>query len=168
MTEQPKAEIAFIGLGSNLADPVYQVKTAYQSLCELELSSAMAVSSLYSSAPMGPQVQPDYINAVMKISTRLSPEALLKALQTIENIQGRVRQPGQRWVARTLDLDLLLYGQQKIDLPDLIVPHPGIPDRAFVLYPLLEIAPKLVIPGCGDVQALVAQCPRDGLVKINE
>ena len=90
---------------------------------------------------------------------------LLRALQSIENDQGRVRKPGQRWGARTLDLDLLLYGQQQIELEDLTVPHSGLPSRAFVLYPLQEIAAELVVPGVGDLQDLVANCPLDGLVK---
>ena len=118
MSEQPVSEIAFIGLGSNLADPSYQIKIARQSICQLKLTSEAAFSSLYTSPPMGPQDQPEYINAVMQINTSLQPMVLLRALQTIENAQGRVRKPGQRWGARTLDLDLLLYGQQQIELED--------------------------------------------------
>jgi 2-amino-4-hydroxy-6-hydroxymethyldihydropteridine diphosphokinase len=167
MTEQPLAEICFIGLGSNLADPGHQINTARQSICQLKLTAEMAFSSLYNSPPMGPQDQPVYTNAVMQISTSLDPMELLRALQTIENEQGRVRKPGQRWGARTLDLDLLLYGQQQVDLEHLIVPHAGIANRAFVLYPLQEIAPDVVIPGLGDLSGLVANCPLQGLVKID-
>lgn len=165
MTEQPLAEVTFIGLGSNLADPEYQINTARQSICQLKLTSEIAFSSLYSSPPMGPQDQPDYTNAVMQINTSLDPMVLLRALQTIEDEQGRVRKPGQRWGARTLDLDLLLYGQQQIESEQLTVPHLGITNRAFVLYPLKEIAPDLVIPTLGNLLDLVASCPLQGLVK---
>jgi 2-amino-4-hydroxy-6-hydroxymethyldihydropteridine diphosphokinase len=114
---------------------------------------------------MGPQDQPDYINAVMAIHTELSATTLLNRLQSIEAQQGRVRS-NKRWTARTLDLDLLIYADHEINLPDLIVPHIGISERAFVLYPLQEIAPALVIPKLGPVQELTINCPRNGLIKM--
>lgn len=158
--------IAYIGLGSNLADPVKQIKLARSALTALPQVKEKAFSSLYRSPPMGPQDQPDYVNAVMAVTTELSASDLLQALQSIENKQGRVR-TGQRWGARTLDLDLLMYGDQRIDRPELTVPHPGIADRVFVLYPLYEIAPELEIPGKGPISQLIANCPLQGLQRID-
>lgn len=159
-------ETVFIGLGSNLANPSDQIKVARQLIAQLTLTSELAFSSLYTSSPMGEQQdQPNYINAVMKISTSLEPTALLRELQFIEDAQGRVRNPRQRWGARTLDLDILLYGQQQIALEDLTVPHVGISSRAFVLYPLQEIASDLSIPGLGSLFELLDVCPLQGLVK---
>jgi 2-amino-4-hydroxy-6-hydroxymethyldihydropteridine diphosphokinase len=155
----------YIGLGSNLEQPVNQVKKARIAINRLEKVQEAAFSSLYRSSPMGPKRQPDYINAVMAVNTSLIPIALLRCLQQIENQQGRIRK-GQRWTARTLDLDMLLYGDQQIDIPDLQVPHYGIADRAFVLYPLNEIAPDLDIPGFGHISGLIAKTPFGGLEKI--
>ena len=154
--------IAYIGLGSNLQQPELQITTARNAIVALPRVVEVAFSSLVQSPPMGPQDQPHYINAVMAISTTLQPLVLFEHLQQIENVQGRVRRT-QRWVARTLDLDLLLYGDQFIDIPALTVPHIGIASRAFVLYPLHEIAPDLTIPGLGAVADLMAQCPLNGL-----
>ena len=113
---------------------------------------------------MGPQDQPDYVNAVMAVATDLSPIELLRALQVIENSHGRVR--GERWGSRTLDLDILLYGDQIIALPDLTVPHIGLTERAFVLYPLYEIAPQLIIPNKGRLVDLLKNCPLAGLTRL--
>lgn len=159
--------IAYIGLGSNLQQPVAQLHAARASIVAHTEIEERYFSSLYQSPPMGPQDQPDYVNAVMAISTTLNPLDLLSFLQRIENHQGRVRQE-QRWVARTLDLDILLYAQQCINLPHLIIPHIGLAERAFVLYPLYEIAPELVIPGKGLLAHLVEHCPRNGLIRIAE
>jgi 2-amino-4-hydroxy-6-hydroxymethyldihydropteridine diphosphokinase len=156
---------AFIGLGSNLATPRQQIIGARTAITAIAGIQELAFSSLYQSAPMGPKDQPDYVNAVMAISTALSPLELLKALQQIEQEHGRVR-TGERWGPRTLDLDLLLYGDQQIQLPDLIVPHVGIADREFVLYPLYEIAPDLTVPGKGSLSDLVANCPLRGLQRL--
>lgn len=153
---------AYIGLGSNLESPLDQIKSARKAIAEHEGIDEMACSNFYASAPMGPQDQPDFVNAVMAIKTTLTPLELLKELQAIEKAHGRVR-GRQRWGARTLDLDLLLYGDQQINLPELTVPHPGIADRPFVLYLLLECAPDLIIPGKGKASALLTQCPRAGL-----
>ncbi len=158
--------IVYIGLGSNLATPVAQINSARAAIAAQAGVQERGFSSLYRSAPMGPQDQPDYINAVMALATDLPPMALLRCLQNIENNQGRVR-TGEQWGARTLDLDILMYGDQKIDLPDLTVPHKGLAERAFVLYPLFEIAPQLVVPGKGPIAALVAACPLAGLKRLD-
>ena len=160
----PATVTAYIGLGSNLADPVAQLKSARSAISALAQVKELAFSSFYHSPPMGPQDQPDYVNAVMAIATNLAALDLLRCLQKIEQEQGRVR--GRRWGERTLDLDLLLYGEQHINHPDLIVPHVGITQRAFVLYPLQEIAPALILPGLGTIDELVANCPLAGLKKL--
>ena len=113
--------LIYIGLGSNLEQPVNQVKKARIAINRLEKVQEVAFSSLYQSSPMGPKHQPDYINAVMAVNTSLKPIDMLRCLQQIENQQGRMRND-QRWTARTLDLDMLLYGDQQIDIPDLLVP----------------------------------------------
>ncbi len=157
--------IAYIGLGSNLDSPVAQINTARQAINAIDAVQEQAFSSLYRSPPMGPQDQPDYVNAVMAVSTDKEAIALLRCLQKIELEQGRVRKD-ERWGARTLDLDILLYGDQLLELPDLLVPHYGLAERAFVLYPLQEIAPLLSIPGKGSIAELVAQCPLEGLQRL--
>ncbi len=156
---------AYIGLGSNLANPAEQIKSARTAIMQIPGVQELAFSSLYHSAPMGPQDQPDYVNAVMGIATDLPPIELLRCLQQIENEHGRVRKD-QRWGARTLDLDVLLYGDQIIDLADLIVPHTGLADRAFVLYPLFEIAPHILVPGKGNITELLEKCPMSGLKRL--
>ncbi len=157
---------AYIGLGSNLATPKTQLLAAREAINALEGVSEQAFSSLYSSPPMGPQDQPDYVNAVMAIETTLPAITLLRNLQQIELAQGRERKD-ERWGARTLDLDIILYGEQLINETDLIVPHYGMATRAFVLYPLAEIAPfDLMIPEKGRLDDLLAACPLDGLVKL--
>ncbi|MCL4152564.1 UNVERIFIED_CONTAM: hypothetical protein GTU68_046661 [Idotea baltica] len=155
---------AFIGLGSNLADPQSQVLSALQDLAALPKTQCIAKSSLYKSPPMGPQDQPDYINAAAELDTGLSPYALLDALQKIEHQHGRIKQ--RHWGERTLDLDILLYDQQQIEDARLHVPHKGIADRAFVLYPLAEIAPDLIIPSLGPIERLLVSCPQDNLQRI--
>ncbi|MBI5041406.1 MAG: 2-amino-4-hydroxy-6-hydroxymethyldihydropteridine diphosphokinase, partial [Gammaproteobacteria bacterium] len=158
-------------LGSNLDDPRRHVSTALRELATVTSTRVSTVSSLYRSAPMVglgvPADQPAYINAVARLETRLSAEALLDALQAIEARHGRVRS-GERWGPRTLDLDLLLYGDARIDTPRLRVPHPGIAERNFVLYPLAEIAPELEIPGLGTVRERLTQCPSAELERLAE
>jgi 2-amino-4-hydroxy-6-hydroxymethyldihydropteridine diphosphokinase len=158
---------AFIGLGSNLESPIAQLKSARLAINALDNVQELAFSNLYASSPMGPQDQPDYVNAVMSVATSLSPLELLHALQAIELEHGRVRGV-QRWGARTLDLDLLLYGDQQIDTPELTVPHKGIAERAFVLVPLSDCDADLVIPGKGKLSDLLTNCPPAGLRKLNE
>lgn len=156
---------AYIGLGSNLDNPVQQIESAQQQIAGLPQVELVAHSPLYRSSPVGPQDQPDYVNAVTHIITRLAPLELLQQLQAIENAHGRLRLV--RWGARTLDLDVLLYGAQLIDLPTLQVPHPELPRRAFVLYPLADVAASdLSIPGKGTLNQLLAQCPADGLQRL--
>jgi 2-amino-4-hydroxy-6-hydroxymethyldihydropteridine diphosphokinase len=157
---------AYIGLGSNLANPALQIKSARTAIAAIAGVKELAFSSLYHSLPMGPQDQPDYVNAVMCIATSLPSMDLLHGLQRIENDQGRVRK-AERWGARTLDLDVLVYGDQIIELPDLTVPHVGIAERAFVLYPLYEIAPQLIVPGKGNIADLLAKCPMNGLKRLD-
>jgi 2-amino-4-hydroxy-6-hydroxymethyldihydropteridine diphosphokinase len=157
--------VAYIGLGSNLDDPDHQVRSACAELATIDDTQLVAVSSLYRSAPLGPADQPDYANAVAEIATSLTAEALLDALQHIENRHGRQR-GAVRWGARTLDLDILLFGENIINNDRLIIPHPGLYERPFVLYPLQEIAPALVVPGRGPLTQLVQSCPRGCLKKI--
>ena len=136
--------IAYIALGSNLHTPLEQLKRALNALAQLPQTQLMAVSSFYRSKPLGPQDQPDYLNAAVEISTALSPLALLDELQRIENEQGRVRL--RRWGERTLDLDILLYGDEIIQSERLTVPHYDMHNREFVIVPLAEIAPNLILP----------------------
>ena len=136
--------IAYIALGSNLHTPREQLKRALNALAQLPQTQLMAVSSFYRSKPLGPQDQPDYLNATVEISTALSPLALLDELQRIENEQGRVRL--RRWGERTLDLDILLYGDEIIQSERLTVPHYDMHNREFVIIPLAEIAPNLILP----------------------
>lgn len=157
---------AYIGLGSNLVNPELQIKSARTAIAQLAGVQELAFSSLYHSPPMGPQDQPDYVNAAMCVATDLLPIDLLRCLQGIENDQGRVRK-SERWGARTLDLDMLIYGDQIIELPDLIVPHAGLAERAFVLYPLYEIAPQLKVPGKGTITDLLDRCPMNGLKRLD-
>ena len=162
-------ETVYIGLGSNLDTPKQQLTSAIQALKNLPGSVWGIVSSFYLSKPMGPQDQPDYINAVAMIKTELTPHQLLDELQEIENQQGRVRK--QRWGARTLDLDVLLYGQQFISDERLQVPHPGIAERNFVLFPLAEIAEDLHIPidevNSVALSKLCANSNHDGLTRLD-
>lgn len=154
--------ICYIAIGSNLSDPVSQAKVAIEALKTLPMSELLACSSLYSSTPMGPQDQPDYINAVAKISTELTPLELLDCTQTIELEQGRVRKD-ERWGPRTLDLDIILYGNEVIDSERLTVPHYGMKQREFVLYPLMEIAPNLQLPDGTELTTLIDSVDRNGL-----
>ncbi len=161
-----RAELAYIGLGSNLGDPIAQVKRARHTIAALEGTSEQGFSSLYRSAPMGPLDQPDYINAVMAVVTEHTPHGLLDALQAIEQDLGRVR-GSERWGPRVLDLDLLLYGRYCIRSQKLTVPHCGLTERPFVLYPLAEIAPpELLIPGRGTLREWLRRCPWEGLERL--
>lgn len=156
---------SYIGLGSNLDNPREQIERALATLDNMPDTRLVARSPLYRSTPLGPAGQPDYINAVAEIATGLAPRNLLTALQAIENRQGRVR--GQRWGARTLDLDILLYGDRQLREPDLVIPHPEMANRNFVLYPLADLAPDLVLPDGRPLQALLANVPSDGIVRLS-
>lgn len=155
----------YIGIGSNLNNPIQQIEQAIQALSGLEKCQLARTSSLYQSSAMGPQNQPNYVNAVARLDTELEARALLWQLQQLEQNQGRVR-GSERWTARTLDLDILLYGDQIINNRDLIIPHPGLSQRNFVLYPLQEIAPELRIPQLGLLSELIAGCELGDLVKL--
>ena len=146
----------YVGIGSNLDRPIRQVLNAIQRLCALSWVDSFRVSSLYRSVPWGVTDQPDYINAVARLSSTLPPLALLGYLQEIENQQGRQR--AIRWGARTLDLDLLLYDNQVHDSVELQLPHPEIANRNFVLVPLYELAPDLTLPNGGTLATLMADC----------
>ncbi|ELP5728123.1 2-amino-4-hydroxy-6-hydroxymethyldihydropteridine diphosphokinase [Vibrio vulnificus] len=152
----------YIAIGSNLADPVVQAKSAIEALKQLPKSRFLCTSRLYSSTPMGPQNQPDYINAVAAIETELTPLELLNCTQAIELDQGRVRKE-ERWGPRTLDLDIILYGDEVIDSERLTVPHYGMKEREFVLYPLAEIAPNLTLPDGTELSQLLTSVDRNGL-----
>jgi 2-amino-4-hydroxy-6-hydroxymethyldihydropteridine diphosphokinase len=156
----------YIGLGSNLDHPRQQVQRAMDELDAVPQSRLGKRSSLYVSPPMGPQDQPDYVNAVAQLHTGLSPLDLLDALQSIERAHHRVR--GERWGARTLDLDLLLYGDEILDSERLTIPHPGMAQRRFVLQPLAEIDAGLQVPGLGTVQALLETCPQQTVRRSHE
>lgn len=156
---------AFIGLGSNLQNPQSQITRALNKLQELPKTHVLVSSSLYISKPMGPAKQADFVNAVVKISTSLSPEELLIALQNIEQQHKRARST-QRWGPRTLDLDILLYGDVQMKTKNLQIPHSGIAEREFVLIPLQEIEADLIIPGKGALIELIEQLPNFQLTKI--
>ena len=141
--------IAFVGLGGNLGDPVATLGAALQALDEVQDTRLLRASRLYRTPAWGLEQQPDFINAVAMLETRLAAQALLESLFVIERRHGRVREAEQRWGPRTLDLDLLLYGDAMIDEPGLRVPHPYLHERAFALLPLLEIAADVEIPGRG-------------------
>lgn len=153
--------IAYIGLGSNLDSnlpgkinsPKENILSAKEAINTIESTAILSVSSLYQSKPVGPQNQDDYINAVAKLETSLDATDLLNSLQGIENEHGRKRE--EHWGARTLDLDILLFGEQIIQNKRLTIPHKELCNRSFVLVPLMEIEPECIIPGKGKVSDLV-------------
>ena len=153
MSNSPHWYPAYVGLGSNLQMPTRQIDTALELLGEMPKSRLVLASSLYRSAPFGGIEQPDFVNAAAALLTQLTPAELLAELQDIEFRQGRERTE-TRWGPRVLDLDLLAHGSSVIDEPGITIPHPGIGERNFVLLPLREIAPELVIPGLGRVVAI--------------
>lgn len=155
--------LACVALGSNLDDPVRQVRRAFTELAALPETRPLACSRLYRTAPIGPP-QPDFINAAVLLETRLDALPLFDALLAIEAAHGRAR--GERWGPRTLDLDLLVYGDAVINTSRLTVPHPELAQRAFVLVPLAEVAGGLVVPGLGRVSDLCAACPGVGVVPL--
>lgn len=158
--------IAYIGLGANLGDAEATVRAALAALSALPESRLLAGSRLYRTPAWGRLDQPAFINAVAALETALAPEALLDQLLALERSHGRQRLDGERWGPRTLDLDVLLFGDAVIDSPRLRVPHPHLHERAFALLPLAEIAPQALIPGHGTVQAALAQLETGGLVPI--
>lgn len=156
---------AFIGLGSNLQDPAQQLQSALKALTSTEGVTHVTASPFYRSVAVGPGEQPDYVNAVAALQTSLSPLALLEALQTIEQSHGRVR-GAQRWTARTLDLDLLLFDDAVIESERLTVPHPQMAVRNFVLRPLWDLAPELTLPDGRPIAALLAMCGEERIAPL--
>ena len=156
---------AYIGLGSNLQDPQVQILRALNDLNQIPDTQLLTHSSLYKSKPMGPSDQPDFINAVAKITTSLDAETLLNVLQEIERKHKRVRK-AEQWGPRTLDLDIILFGEMQISTERLQVPHLGLAEREFVLIPLQEIQADLIIPGRGELGDLIKQLPDYQLTKI--
>ncbi|MEO6079169.1 MAG: 2-amino-4-hydroxy-6-hydroxymethyldihydropteridine diphosphokinase [Steroidobacteraceae bacterium] len=155
---------AYIGIGSNLGDSLARVRAAFDSLAELPACRLVARSRLYRTRPFGPVQQGDFINAVAGLLTSLSALDLLTGLRGIEVAAGRVR--SERWGPRTLDLDLLVFGDQRIDTTELTVPHPGIAERGFVLAPLVDIAPALRVPGLGRAEVLLSRLPDTGIAEV--
>ena len=159
---------AYVGLGCNLGNREGNLREAVHSIGRLPETRVIAASSIYSSAPVGVTApQPDYYNAVAGIETGLSARDLLAALQRIETAAGRVREPGVRNAARTLDLDILLFDARVIDEQGLHVPHPRMHDRAFVLLPLAEIAPDAEVPGHGKVRELLPRVADQQVIRLS-
>ncbi|HAF53096.1 MULTISPECIES: 2-amino-4-hydroxy-6-hydroxymethyldihydropteridine diphosphokinase [Leclercia] len=148
--------LAYIAIGSNLASPLEQVNAAVLALGDIPHTRVVALSSFYRTPPLGPQDQPDYLNAAIALETALSAEALLDNTQRIELQQGRVRKE-ERWGPRTLDLDIMLFGDAQIHTERLTVPHYDMKRRGFMLWPLFEIAPDLTFPDGEHLSALLAQ-----------
>lgn len=165
MSDRPHWYPAYIGLGSNLNMPTRQVETALEQLGDIPLTRLVAASSLYRSAPFGGIEQPDFVNAAAALLTQLGPGELLDELQGIETRQGRER-GDTRWGPRVLDLDLLVHGAAVVDQAGIRVPHPGIAERNFVLLPLREIAPELVIPGLGRVASIPVHMDEPSISRI--
>ena len=160
--------VCYIALGSNLNAPEQQINEAKQAINQIAQTAVIKCSSIYQSEAitLDGKTQPDYLNAVIQIETGLSPEALLDALQLIENQQGRVR--NIRWGARTIDLDIILFANQIINTDRLTVPHPEMNNRNFVLYPLYQISPGLVMPGGKSLKELLAIVSEQSLNKMGE
>jgi 2-amino-4-hydroxy-6-hydroxymethyldihydropteridine diphosphokinase len=155
---------AYIGIGSNLGDSLARVRAAFDALTHLSDCRLVSRSRLYRTRPFGPVEQGDFINAVAGMLTVLSATTLLAGIRGIEAAAGRVR--AERWGPRNLDLDLLVFGNQRIATPELNVPHPGIAERGFVLAPLADIAPTLHVPGLGRVEDLLRALPEDGVAEV--
>lgn len=158
---------AYIGLGSNLEEPGTQVRRACAALQALPCTRLVRVSPLYRSKPLGPVPQPDFINAVAGILTQLDPRALLGELKALERALGRPEEH-ERWGPRVIDLDLLVYGRERREEPGLTLPHSGIVERNFVLYPLADLAPELDVPGLGRVAELRGRVTPEGLERLGE
>ncbi|SQI36950.1 2-amino-4-hydroxy-6-hydroxymethyldihydropteridinepyrophosphokinase [Leminorella richardii] len=152
----------FIALGSNLEQPLKQVEAALDALGRIEYTRLVNCSRYFRTAPLGPKDQPDYLNAAVELETSLEPEALLDATQQIELQQGRVRK-AERWGPRTLDLDIMLFGDRVINTPRLTVPHYDMHNRAFMLYPLADIAPELIFPDGISLRQKLAQLSLEGI-----
>ena len=157
---------AYVALGSNLADPAAQVTVALGRLSDVPETRLIARSRLWASRPLGPPDQPDFVNAVAGLLTQLDARELLGELQALERAMGRT-DPVVRWGPRSIDLDLLALGSDELSEPALCLPHPGVHERDFVLYPLAELAPELWIPGRGRVEALALRVANRGTVPLS-
>lgn len=157
---------AYVGVGSNLDDPATQVQRALVALAGLPQSRLLRRSSLYGSKPMGPAAQPDFVNAVAALLTQLEVMEFFAQLRQLERALGRTP-PRERWGPRRIDLDLLLFAQLHLDSEQLRLPHPGIVERNFVLYPLAEVAPELPVPGCGLVAELASRVSPAGIWRLD-
>jgi len=155
---------AYIGVGSNLDDPRVQVKKAIEKLRAVRDTRVIAVSPLYGSVPFGPVKQADFVNGVVGVLTQLDAPALHSEMRAIETALGRPAQH-EKWGPRVIDLDLLVFGRERRDDPALTIPHPGIPARNWVLYPLADIAPDLDVPGLGRVAGLKERIAPQGLMQ---
>ncbi len=153
---------AYVGVGSNLSDPRRQVQRAIEQLATLPRTRRVLVSGLYGSRPLGPLAQPDFVNAAVGVLTQLSAQELLAQLRALESAFGRPA-ARERWGPRVLDLDLLAFARERGTDPTLTLPHPGIVERNFVLYPLSDIAPDLELPGLGRVTELKERVTPEGL-----
>jgi 2-amino-4-hydroxy-6-hydroxymethyldihydropteridine diphosphokinase len=160
------AEQVYIGLGANLNDPIDTINEAIEALKSLPQCQFLSVSKIYRSAPMGPADQPDYINCVVAITTDLTAIQLFQHTCDIEQQHGRTRD-GEHWGPRTLDLDILLFGSDMINNDVLTIPHYGLQEREFVIYPLLDIAPDLVLPCGKPVKDLTKNISLNGMKPIN-
>ena len=157
--------IVYIGLGSNLDNPEQHIKSAIGALGELQSCTLIKASSLYKTKPVGPQDQDDFINAVIELETELEAIALLNALQTIEQKHGRKRKD-ERWGPRTLDLDIIMFGNEIINNEQLTIPHVEMKNRAFVMVPLAEINPDGVIAGQGAIKDALSRLDAGGVERM--
>jgi 2-amino-4-hydroxy-6-hydroxymethyldihydropteridine diphosphokinase len=162
----PRPVIAYIAFGSNLDNPERQLRAALRAVDNLPGTRLLRASSFYRSAPVGYTEQPDFVNAVAAIETTLAPRALLDALLGLEREQGRVRELPNG--PRTLDLDIALYGDERVDEAGLTIPHPRLHERAFVVVPLLEIAPDAVVPGRGALRTLAAGIDEQSVARLTD
>jgi 2-amino-4-hydroxy-6-hydroxymethyldihydropteridine diphosphokinase len=166
VTSHESPVTAYVALGSNLDDPRAQIRSALDRLAALPGTRLVRQSSLYRNPPAGGLDQPEFMNALAEIETRMTPRRLLDALLDIERAQGRVRDYPN--APRTLDLDIVLYGDRTVREPGLVVPHPRMLERAFVLVPLAEIAPDAVVPGAGKVADLVGKVNASGMIRLED
>jgi 2-amino-4-hydroxy-6-hydroxymethyldihydropteridine diphosphokinase len=158
---------AYVGLGSNLERPAVQVRRALEALDTLPDTRLIARSSLFGSKPWGPVAQPDFVNAAAGLLTQLDASGLFSALRALESSLGGAT-PRERWGPRLIDIDLLLFDRERVETAELRLPHPGIVERNFVLYPLRELAPDLTVPGCGRVAELAARVDSGGIWRLDQ
>ena len=152
----------YVALGSNLGDREAHLIQGAKDIEELQDCSGLVMSSLYETEPMGPQDQPDYLNSVCSFDCELEPPVLMREMKLIERQHGRV-QSTERWRARPLDLDIILFGDRSLNTEELVIPHPGLAKRSFVLWPLAELNESLSIPGFGSIQQLMENCDHLGI-----